>query len=701
MMEILKKQNNRYCLLDDEGEIVGNRHTGKDFAEIKRINDQSNYYCLWKNDACFYLLYVKEDMLFIGDSYPHCFKEIRNYSEVTGSFAAYKSDSDNAYLLYEDSPKIQGVFLEIGEECDDVHRSRPVRYVYKRERWCFFRTREKSYAWRKEYGYPLPKGMVLHRSFPNSYFSVLNEDGFSELGFYDGNRCSGKLANGNIFFFNWYSNPNYRFVSIELDGFYLICKSVGHFYYVFNTNTHDITPLCSSITKPIIGKGYIIIFDGDHYQIFMNHRTVENRRWKENCQLFVEGDYVFCQNGDNSTWKIYWLKNGDEVYTGWRNIRLEKQEYGKVRLLVDTNDIIQLERSIGDIASTHLRLMNIMRQALPQRPEPPVALPPQYTQQLSDVSASLFQNKTTTQEGKEVVVSTNEVTNINLPDHIDFIVALKKVKTVKNEGKFIDSNRQHKQFNINDIILWYDLSSFRLYVTKYKRIRTYQVLFTKDNVTESILSDNIPSSFTRVNLKGLNENNLTDKLLSLYEDKISDEVGINKQKINLFLSGMGFDEQSIRNAIEVLYPNATNEIVQETQRRVNFNYKDKEYSLCPNDIWAVDNPFYRQKYLQKSDYIAILIGDNFTEYSSDEVANYELIGQGNDKRFDQGFGTPVNKDIRDHQKRVLLFKEVDGCFVFFDEVESVSYSVVLEDVYDKDSRKLIKFHLRSLIRNIN
>ena len=40
----------------------------------------------------------------------------------------------------------------------------------------------------------------------------------------------------------------------------------------------------------------------------------------------------------------------------------------------------------------------------------------------------------------------------------------------------------------------------------------------------------------------------------------------------------------------------------------------------------------------------------------------------------------------------------DGGFVFFDEVESVGYSVVLEDVYDKDSRKLIKFHLRSLIR---
>lgn len=701
MMEILKKQNNRYCLLDEEGEIVGNRHTGKDFTDIKRINDQSNYYCLWKNDVCFYLLYVKENTVFIGGSYPQCFKEIRNYSEVTGSFAAYKSDSDHAYLLYEDSPQIQGVFLEIGEECDDNHRSRPVRYVYERERWCFFHTREKTFAWRKEYGYPLPKGMALHKSFPNSYFSVLNEDGFSELGFYDANRGEGKRTFGKNYYFNWFSNPNYRFESIELNGYHLICKSVGHFYYVFSTNTHDITPLCSSITKPVIGKGYIIISDGDHQQIFMNHKMVENRRWSENCQLFVEGDYVFCQNGDNNTWKIYWLKNGEDVYTGWRNIKVEKKENGEIRLLVDTNDIIQLERTIVDIASTYQRWMNKMRQALPKRPESPIVFPPQNSQQISDDTVSLSQDNTDAEGRKEVVVSTNSPTGSSFPDHIDFIVALKKVKTVKDDGKFIDSNRQHKQFNINDIILWYDLSSFRLYVTKYKRIRTYQVLFTKENVTESILIDNIPSSFTRVDLKDFNENNLIEKLLSLYEVKISDEVSINKQKINLFLSGMGFDEQRIQNAIEVLYPKVNKDIVQETQRRVNFNFKDKEYSLCPNDIWAVDNPFYRHKYLQKADYIAILIGDNFTEHSSDKAANYELIGQGSDKRFDQDFGTPVNKDIRDHLKRVLLFKEVDGCFVFFDEVESVGYSVVLEDVYDKDSRKLIKFHLRSLIRNIN
>ena len=697
-MEILKKQNGRYCLLDAEGETIGSPLTGKDFAAIERVHGNSNYYRLWKNELCFYLLYANDtETNFIGGSFPQCFKDIKHYSEVTGSFAVYRSDTDSVYLLYEDSSQISDVFLEIGEECDDEHRSRPVKYILNGERWCFFYSKERKFAWRKEKGYCLPKEMSLHKNFPNSYYSVLGEDGYSELAFYDANAIKGD-KNGKYHYFKWFTNPNYRFVSIERSGAYLLCESVGHFYYVFNTNSHERSPLCSSIAKPIIGKGYMIISDGDHQQIFINKSIIENHRWRENCPLIVKNDYVFCQNGENDTWRIYRLKNGDNVYTGWKNIQLEKLNNGEIKLWVDTNDVLHLERSLDDIIPACQKWLNEMRRKLPQRAQTPTLLTPR-----GDQTTSLrpSEAKTDTLVEKEVQsTSPSAVISDNLPDHIDFIVAQKNVKTVNNAGTFIFSNRQHKQFQINDIILWYDISSCRLYVTKYRRVRTYQVLFTKESVNSPYLAENISTRFTRVDMKGISEENLIDKLLSLFGDNIPDEATLKKQKINIFLSGMGFDDLQIRSAIQALYPQTeTKEVqVQQTPNQISFMFKDQSYSLGINDIWPVDNPFYRQKFLPKKDYIAILADDNFNEKSSNEDADYDLIGQGNDSRFDQGFGSPANKDIKDGIKRIFLFKNIDGCTIFFDEVKYIDHSFVPEDEFDAKSRKLLKFNLRSLIR---
>ena len=201
-------------------------------------------------------------------------------------------------------------------------------------------------------------------------------------------------------------------------------------------------------------------------------------------------------------------------------------------------------------------------------------------------------------------------------------------------------------------------------------------------------------------LIGISEENLIDKLLSLFGDNIPDEATLKKQKINIFLSGMGFDDLQIRSAIQALYPQTeTKEVqVQQTPNQISFMFKDQSYSLGINDIWPVDNPFYRQKFLPKKDYIAILADDNFNEKSSNEDADYDLIGQGNDSRFDQGFGSPANKDIKDGIKRIFLFKNIDGCTIFFDEVKYIDHSFVPEDEFDAKSRKLLKFNLRSLIR---
>lgn len=693
IMKIERNNNGKYRLLDDEGEPIGNSSTGKEFETIEKINDQSNYYCLWKNDVCFYLLHVDErNARFVGGAYAWGFNKITNYSDMTGSFAAYRSDAELAVLLYEDFYKVPDAFLEIGEECDNEFRSRPVKYTYNGIRWCFFQTKQKQFAWRKEYGYIMPdEGMSLYQLFPNSYYSVLNEDGYSTLAFYNPNENRGDKS----FYFKQSYNHNYKFKSIKCVGKYIICESIGHFFYVFNTRAYEKVPLCSSISKPIIGKGYIVLSDGDHHQIFKNDRIIENDRWSKDCQLKVKDDYVFCQNGKNNTWKIYWLKNGKEIYTGWKNIYIDNLNDDNIKIIVDTNDITQLERASTDILPEHQRWLESLCISQPQRKEIIHQTTPsiQGENGVSKTSDSLIQPEyNSEQDFIKEKKSAHIINDERLPDHIDFIVAMDSVKTIKNEGKYIDCDRKCDVFKIGDVILWYDKSACLLYVTIYRQYRTHKILITK----ESVLNKDYPTIFTSVSIKNVNEQNLIDKLHFVLKDKVTEIVNVNKQKIRIYLTGMGFNDSQVKKAIDALYPTSLKETAIDNSSHFTFNEKD--YSLKPNDIWNVENPFFRQKYLLKKEFVAILIEKNFIEYSSEESIDYELKGQGNDKRFDQDFITPVNRSIRDNTKRILLFKKIDNCLLFFDEVKCVSYAVVSEDGYDINSRKIIKFYLRSLIK---
>lgn len=691
-MRIERNNNGRYCLLDSDGEPKGNKYTGLDFEKIEKINDHSNYYCLWKNDVCFYLLHTNNDTSrFVGGCYPYGFKEIRHYSDVTQSFVAYRSDFERAHLLYEDFYQVSDVFIEVGEECDNEFRSRPVKYTDKGQLWCFFQTKLRKFAWNKGSGYEMPaEGLSLHQYFPNSYYSVQNEDGYFTLAFYNKDE---KKYERRFHYFKWSDNRNYKFKSIESVGKYLICESVGKFYYVFNTKTYKRVPLCSSISKPIIGKGYIILSSGDHYQIFKNDRIIENDWWRENCRLIVEDNYVFCQNGEKQSWKIYWLKNGKEVYTGWQNIHIENKSDG-IQLIVDTGDILHLERMIQDILSEHQRWLDMLCLARPQTNNNILQIPSvEKENDFSNITDSSQREDFSQQDNNTEKSYGIKIKDQQLPDHIDFIVALNSVRTIKNEGKYIDCSRKCDKLKSGDVILWYDKSKCCLYVTIYRMFRIYKVLFIK----ESVLDKDFPIKFTPVSIINVNEQNLIDKLYAVLNDKETEIVNVNKQKIKIFLAGMGFNALQVNNALDALYPEST-EKKSDNDKSCQFSFKDKSYSLKPNDIWDVDNPFFRQKYLPKKDFIAVLIGRNHFGNSSLESIDYELVGQGSDKRFDQDFNTPVNKAIRDNTKRILLFKKSDNCLVFFDEVECINYAILPEDVYEVNSRKIIKFYLRSLIK---
>ena len=192
-MEIKLLRDGTSCLYEN-GEPIINLC----FDKIERLSDkiegsngESNYYLLWQNDKCFYLYHTKKH-IFVptssGVRTAKSFRVIENYSEETGSFAAYRSDNDLAYLIYEDGVASSDLFISIGAESEDEQRSRPVKYSCNGDRWCFFESKSKKMAWNKSFGYQFNDGLALYKRYQNNFFSVLNPNDKSlTLAYYDNN----------------------------------------------------------------------------------------------------------------------------------------------------------------------------------------------------------------------------------------------------------------------------------------------------------------------------------------------------------------------------------------------------------------------------------------------------------------------------------------------------------------------------------
>lgn len=674
------------------------------FVKINRLNDNSNYYCLWPNDKCFYLYHIIRRG-YIGGASKYTFNEIRHYSEITHSFAAYRSDVKRVHLIFEDGFMTPDAFLEIGVECDDEYRSRPVKYTYKEERWCFYKTTKRVFAWPKDRGYKLSSDWSLAKCYPHSYYSLCHRDGFYELAF-----CEKKTNGDNIYYsFNAYKNPNYQFSSISPCGNYLVCKTKKNLYFVFEPKEkeNERYPLCSSISEPILENGLIIISNGETWQIYKKKRIVENYSWGIDKKIMIRGQYVFCKNGYNDTWKIYSVDTGWEVFTDWNNIHIDMCDNNDIRLFVDTPSILQLERRIEHIATASEDwLKKIVEYSQ-------IGECSQITHKTSSQDVVFTNTKTeeyiTTPVEKELSAQENfiPVSNIEseVPDHVDYITALDNVGVWGNPPSNIINDRKDNILTRGNIIYWYDKSSDVIHITQYKGHKKYKILFTHKLEKPLECLDIIPKKFASMRLDGISISNIEEKIVTFWSKEETDKQDFRLQKVNAFLIKLGFESEQITKAIEVLAPDSVKaESLIEDEKYVSFTYKDKQqekdYKLKPNDIWPIDFPFNRQKFLNKSDYIAILIGDNFNDCSYNEYADYEMIGQGKDKSFSQEFEhTPINKAIRDCSKRVLLFKNVDGFLTFYDEVESIGYDLIPEDENDNQSRLLIKFYLRSLIRN--
>lgn len=687
---IIRNQDGTFCLLKD-----GSAINDKSYYLINRLNDNSNYYQLWPNEKCFYL-YNQLNGRFARNSRTDLdadlFREIRHYSQRTKSFAAYRSDSSQAHLIYENGDIPKDVFIEIGAESNDESCSRPVKYIYSGRRWCFYNTKYQQFVWGKDSGYQLSENQELCSRFDNGFFTVYNlEDHVYQLAFYDSDKYypyvkenadgTRTTRQGHLYFFD-----EYQFDEIQSHGKYLICKEKKGVYYVFDTLAKEkVKPLCSSVDEPVFSDNLIFVTSEFTKQIFLTKKKkiIENDAWRKGCEIKVCREYVFVKNNDENNWKIYNLQDSHEVYTDLSIVHVELVR-GSVSCTVNDPSGNTEVYNYDDIKQSNQQWLN-------------------------RITTLLNNNRVQAEASSSSVLETKpkeDSVEPEFPDHIDFVISAKVNIRPLSPG-VIDFGRKASQLQSKNIILFYDATKNSVFVVCYRQ-NTYHILFSKKFDRPLSFATAIPNKFTSCYVDGLTEDNFLEKVKKILvkEDIHRAYISIDKKQraVTDFLKDNGFEDGVIQQALHILLPDyfEKQEEIQE-HSRARFVFKDVEYSLCPGEEWPVDNPFENRRFLEKRNYVAVLVESNFGFKIGSEVpgAHYEMKGQGKDPKDDQvyeGYGRlSTNGIIRDKKKRVLLFMRKNNKIVFFDEVECVS-SCEEREYYGDNYRIIIKFFLRSKIR---
>lgn len=114
--------------------------------------------------------------------------------------------------------------------------------------------------------------------------------------------------------------------------------------------------------------------------------------------------------------------------------------------------------------------------------------------------------------------------------------------------------------------------------------------------------------------------------------------------------------------------------------------------------------YFVNNYYDKWNCVLIFVPKKRTaDFDRQGTGIYEIIGEGNDKRLPQDFGTNANGKIRNQKingKRILIFSSLNSEYCeFYDEVDYVDY-LMIEDEDSVSKRKIINFRLKSKIRFI-
>lgn len=238
----------------------------------------------------------------------------------------------------------------------------------------------------------------------------------------------------------------------------------------------------------------------------------------------------------------------------------------------------------------------------------------------------------------------------------------------------------------DSVFCWVVESRKKIVISKNCDIKNHEVLH--------IIKNNEGLIYSRIRLNEVLHIKMNDVTKQNIISKINKIVGTIYREHNQQMYKLKTEMNKKTNVKKFEYADCLNNI--DTNRISRFYFDDIAYEMKANDIWNEPDVFIRRQFVQKRNLIAILLDSTSKAFIENSTIFYEIIGEGKDYRFNQDFN-PVNRAIRDNDRRILLFyKSKDGQIRFLEEVVCVGYVFKTDENCEKNvGRKIIVFKLCS------
>lgn len=544
MIEIHKEPDGRFRLFCD-GEPLSAA-----FSKIEKVTDNSNYYCLWKEDG-FYLYHAKKNFYALRTNIPEkaqMFSTVKYYSEKSQSFVACRSinvDKVYAYIVYEDGyvTDITDPFREVGEESNGM---RPVKSCDNK--WVYYDTMQRRLVWRRDKGYRWKQGEWLGRKLGGNCFVKHSPDGRCQLGYYDPNEHQ------------VHYEPS-AFDSIEeLGKNCLIGKLDSNNSYALYTLPVNGNPHLVGLydQKPIYDEKLDIFiarkrkeYKEEWYVITPKRKEVTSFRWQEN-NFVIEGEYIF--NQSEGKWRIFNMKDGSEAPVCWKNLRVFNDD--GFRMLADTAQGVDQEVFIADIKKQYEEALRRTRRLYEERHSPASVKQQELAREKEDASSEVAQKpaKNVEQVSIRKQAETAFECENRLPDKISYYTYIDNAH-ISRDG-YLYCGRKCANISKGKYICWLIRKNKALAVTEYLRPSTYKLCYYKVLKDECALFEiqEKQNRFVAMALEDVQEDTLVGKLQEIILNNRSGADGLlQKQRVKEFLLAEDFDPERVEVALSVLY----------------------------------------------------------------------------------------------------------------------------------------------------
>ena len=270
----------------------------------------------------------------------------------------------------------------------------------------------------------------------------------------------------------------------------------------------------------------------------------------------------------------------------------------------------------------------------------------------------------------------------NLPN-IHYCIFVQDLQ-INSKGRF--EYLLNETVSKDSVFCWVVESRKKIVISKNCDIKYHKVLH--------IIKNNEGLIYSRIRLNEVLHIKMNDVTKQNIISKINKIVGTIYREHNQQMYKLKTEMNKKNSEKKFEYADCLNYM--DTNCTSRFYFDDIAYEMKANDIWNKPDVFIRRQFVQKRNLIAILLDSTSNAFVENNTVFYEIIGEGKDYRFNQDF-SPVNRAIRDNNKRILLFyKSKDGQIRFLEEVVCVGYVFKTDENCEKNvGRKIIVFKLRS------